>query len=407
MPSDNTRDLWTNKYRPTNFMQFLGNDEIVERIKEWAAKWERNKRQKPLLLYGPPGCGKTTLVHVLAKEMGWEIVETNASDARSKKKLEENIGPAAGATTLSGGKRLVVVDEVDGIDTKSDRGAVSAMMVMISEATQPMILLANDPYGKKIKEFKAVAEFIELKPVDKRSMAKFLKFVTASEELEADDLLIKEIVDKANGDVRSALIDLQSISSHDRDRSMSIFKGMAHLFKATDFETAKRIPREVDVDPDLFFMWVEENIPREYDKPEDIYRAFEALSRADIFEGRIYRRQNWKLRKFSMDLATAGVALAKKEKYVKFTNYQFPRILSRMKAIQMKRAMLKKICGKIASRTHVSSGFVRQNLFFIAPIAIHNPQFFEFDDEELDFLEGYSRDNSNNGSQRLIIDEGI
>ena len=395
MPSDNYSGLWTNKYRPTNFMQFLGNDEIVERIKEWAAKWERGKRQKPLLLYGPPGCGKTTLAYILAKEMDWEIVETNASDARSKKKLEENIGPAAGATTLSGGRRLVVVDEVDGIDTKSDRGAVSAMMVMISESTQPMILLANDPYGKKIKEFKAVAEFIEMKPVDKRSMAKFLKFVTSSEEMEADNLLIKDVVDKENGDVRSALIDLQNTASHDRDRGIDVFKGMAHLFKATDFKTAKKSADEMDLDVDILFLWIDENIPREYETPEDIYRAFEALSRADIFEGRIFRRQNWKLRKFSMDLATAGVALAKKEKYVKFTNYQFPRILSRMKAIQMKRAMLKKICGKIASRTHVSSGFVRQNLFFIAPIAIRNPQFFEFDDEELDFLDRYDKDNHN------------
>jgi replication factor C large subunit len=379
-------------------MQFLGNEKIVERIKEWAAKWERGMPQKPLLLHGPPGCGKTTLAYILAKEMGWEIVETNASDARSKKKLEENIGPAAGATTLSGGRRLVVVDEVDGIDTKSDRGAVSAMMEMISGSTQPMILLANDPYGKKIKDFKAVAEFIELKPVDKRSMAKFLKFVTASEELEADDLLIKDIVDKANGDVRSALIDLQNTSPHDRNRKMDIFKGMGHLFKAMDFETAKRIPDQVGMDPEFFFLWIEENIPREYKKPEDICRAYEALSRADVFEGRIYRRQNWKLRKFSIDLATAGVALAKKERYKDFINYQFPSIINRMSAIQMKRAMLKKICGKIASRTHVSSSFVRQNMFFIAPIAIRNPQFFEFDDEELDFLELYSRDNSNNGT---------
>jgi len=395
MPSDNSSSLWTNKYRPTNFMQFLGNEGIVERIKEWAAKWERGKMQKPLLLYGPPGCGKTALAYVLAKEMDWEIVETNASDARSKKKLEENIGPAAGATTLSGGRRLVVVDEVDGIDTKSDRGAVSAMMVMISESTQPMILLANDPYGKKIKEFKTVAEFIEMKPVDKRSMAKFLKFVTASEELEADNLLIKDVVDKANGDVRSALIDLQNTASHDRERSINPFKGMAHLFKATDFKTAKKSADEMDLDAGILFLWIDENIPREYETPGEIYKAYEALSRADIFEGRIFRRQNWKLRKFSMDLATAGVALAKKEKYVKFTNYQFPRILSRMKAIQMKRAMLKKICGKIASRTHVSSSFVRQNLFFIAPIAIRNPQFFEFDDEELDFLDRYDKDNHN------------
>ncbi|MEM2974296.1 MAG: hypothetical protein QW112_01565 [Candidatus Micrarchaeia archaeon] len=142
-------------------------------------------------------------------------------------------------------------------------------------------------------------------------------------------------------------------------------------------------------------MWIDENIPREYERPEDIYRAYEALSRADIFEGRIHRRQNWKLRKYSMDLATAGVALAKKERYKKFTAYQFPKILTRMSAMQARRAMLNTICKKIAERTHVSSQFVRQNLFYIAPMAIKNPQFFGFEENEMDFIENYIRSNNN------------
>lgn len=383
--------LWTNKYRPRHFAQFLGNEEIVERMKEWAAKWEQGKHQRPILLYGPPGCGKTTLAYVLAQEMEWELIETNASDARSRKKLEESVSPASTSFTLMGGRRLIVIDEVDGMNT-SDRGAVAAIIDMVSESAQPIILLANDPYGKKLSDFKSKTEFLQMKPVDKRSTAKFIKFVASSEELDVDDLLIKEIVDKANGDVRSALVDLQNTTSHSRDRKMDIFKGMGHLFKAMDFGSAKAIAGDLDVDPEFLFMWIEENIPREYEKPEDIYRAYEAMSRADIFEGRIYRRQNWKLRKFSMDLATAGVALAKKEKYVKFTNYQFPKILSRMAAIQFKRALLKKICMKIAPRTHVSSRFVHQNLFFIAPIAIKNPQFFEFEEDEMDFLETFVRD---------------
>ena len=399
--SSSVGKLWTNKYRPQSFTQFLGNEEIVERLQEWAALWEKGKFQKPLLLYGPPGCGKTTLAYVLAKEMGWELIETNASDGRSKKKLEENVGPASTNATLMGGRRLLVVDEVDGID-RSDRGAVTTMIKMISESTQPMILIANDPYGKKIKEFKSEAEFIQMKPIDKRSMAKFLKFVAASEEMETDELLIKEIVEKSNGDVRSALIDLQNTSSHHRDREIDIFKAMGHLFKAMDFNSAKKVAADIDMDPGLFFMWIEENIPREYEDPEDIYRAYDALSRADVFEGRIYKRQNWKLRKFSFDLATAGVALAKKEKYNKFTKYQFPRILSRMSAFQIKRAMLKNICGKIAIQTHTSSMFVRQNLFHIAPIAIRNPQFFKFEENEMDFLERYVDENNSNNEVRFL-----
>ena len=381
--------MWEEKYRPKKVADIIGNSEVVGKVKEWAAGWNVGKRQVPLLIYGSPGCGKTSLAHAVANDMDWEVLETNASDLRNKGALESVIDSASTESTLTGRRRLIILDEVDGINT-SDRGAIGTIESVIEKAQQPMILIANDPFGKKISPLRTVTVFLEMKSVNNRTLVEHLKKIAAAEGIAAKEEDIAEIVEKSRGDVRASMIDLQNMMPTYRERDMNIFKALGIMFKADSFGSARSSMWNVDVDPEMMMLWIEENICNEYENVKDIHLAYEALSRADIFEGRIRRRQSWGLRKYSSDLATAGVALAKEKAYKKFTKYRFPSMLITLSRSMIKRAILKSVSLKVGKKIHASGYYVGQNIGFFAPIILKNPEVYQLEETEISLLKSIS-----------------
>ena len=74
---------WVEKYAPQSLADVVGNGKIKDQIETWASRWLAGEAQKPLLLVGPPGVGKTTIAHLVGKEYFSETIEVNASDKRS------------------------------------------------------------------------------------------------------------------------------------------------------------------------------------------------------------------------------------------------------------------------------------------------------------------------------------
>ena len=103
------------------------------------------------------------------------------------------------------------------------------------------------------------------------------------------------------------------------------------------------------------FLWVDENLPHEYEKPQDLARAYEMLSRADVFKGRIRRWQHWRFMVYINALMTAGVASAKDEKYHKFVSYKPTGRILKIWIANQKSLKKKAIASKIAERTHSST----------------------------------------------------
>ena len=137
--------MWSEKYRPQKVKEMVGNEEARITFLEWLVNWKNGS--KPVLLAGPPGVGKTTLVKAAVKELGYDMVELNASDVRTKENLQSIIPPLLNNASVLGKKTLLFLDEVDGISGRGDRGGFAALVSLLKEPNVPIVMAANAEVG--------------------------------------------------------------------------------------------------------------------------------------------------------------------------------------------------------------------------------------------------------------------
>ena len=159
--------MWSEKYRPKNILDLVGNEEARKSLVEWFTKWK--KGTKPILLIGPPGIGKTTLANLAAKQFNYDLISLNASDVRNRQNIQEILSPVLGNQTVFG-TPMIFIDEVDGIHGRADYGGAETLIKILKEPTVPILLAANSDISTKMKSIKKVVKTIRLRPLSPRMM---------------------------------------------------------------------------------------------------------------------------------------------------------------------------------------------------------------------------------------------
>ncbi|TXT62361.1 MAG: Replication factor C large subunit (modular protein) [Promethearchaeota archaeon] len=386
--SESSKEPWVEKYRPESIKDMalpsakLGRqrvnlaEHLTEFVKSFFTEIEKiNKKNKKIrafnrtatekqqkeemslppekaavLLEGKPGIGKTSIVYALANDLNMEVIETNASDTRTRESLEAKLKETSKSRGIMDfitekKKKLLLVDEIDGIYGTKDRGAVPAILDLVKETQFPIIMCAND-YKSNLQSLYNLIPRYEVHPLPKEEVLKIVSKIIKNEKItnitEGD---LELIIDKNAGDLRGVINDLQALSKGEgiateekkdmidslhRDSTEEIFGLIRDLFqKVHSLNEARALTDKSDVDYNFLYKWVNQNIPSFITYKDELKEAYENLAVADEVFGRIRRNMEWSLLPYFYDLFAGGVVLTQKKSHsTGFRPVSFPRYSS-------------------------------------------------------------------------------
>jgi len=405
---------WTVKHKPKTLTEVVGNEKAIEKLVSWVKSWDKAvPKRRAAFLYGPPGIGKTLSVEALANDLNMELVERNASDYRTEEAVQKFAGLASQSGTLFGKKRLILFDELDGITGREDRGGVGAITQIAKTALVPIVLIANNAYDPRLSGLRFYCQLIEFKKPPAGDMMKHLSRICKREGIAADEAALKFIAQRSEGDVRSAVNDLQALAQGKkvltyedvswlayRDRKEAIFNVLRLIFYGKSAEAAKHAVDMADVDPDMLFEWIYENLPYHLRDPRDLAMAMDSLATADLYRGRIQRSQNWVLTRYVVDFMTAGVAMARERTQpAGFVPLRFPERIRMLSKTRAERQMQTAIGLKIKKRCHISANRATKEILPYLRIIFENnaemaadlTKWLDLDEAMIEYLAGIKR----------------
>lgn len=378
--------MWVESSRPRTVEELIGNEEARLAIIKWLAEWVIGS--KPLLLLGPPGVGKTTVVQALSFQFDYDLIEMNASDTRNREILLNRIIPAFKNTSLLEKKMLLFLDEVDGISGRQDIGGIEYLVSVLKAPTIPVIMAANSR-DTKIRDLAKISKVIEFEPIHPRLLLLYINHILKKHNVTLSPEDKFSIVRSSNGDVRALLNNAQSISAgYDAYKEDSFdvdIKSAVNLFfSCLSAEEAKKILSRTDaiyIDP-RFGISSDE---RRRDIVNALFSSIlssridisilaimlDILSKIDVLVGRMGTNRQWSLLKYFDTLIAYGLFYISRNKAIKYSQYNMAWPL--MGPILARGQSLKKLAGDLAQAAHTSkSTFSTLYLPYLIQVMINN-----------------------------------
>lgn len=349
--------MWVEKYRPANPNTMIGNEDVRIQFIKWLKKWTR--KSKPALILGPPGVGKTTLVYSAAKSLDYKILELNASDVRTKTKLEEYLGPTRIHRTLFEEKLLIFLDEIDGIYGRQDKGGVEFIQTLMKTSEKPLVMVANVEEDNKIKKITKGSSVFKFQRIPPKLLEIVIKNILRREELDLSQENIEEIVKNSKGDVRSAVNSSQVAATGKgevlpmiRDISLGVKEALKLFFESTSIKEAYLALRGCNAQPREKIRAIYYSIMNSNVETEKLIKILNELSKADELLYEIGKTQNYRLLRYFDKILSDCLFNEIKGEKIQYSEQIIPWNLQLR--IWNERRTLENIANNIAHNYHVS-----------------------------------------------------
>ncbi|MFX1515688.1 MAG: AAA family ATPase [Promethearchaeota archaeon] len=391
---------WVTKHAPTKRKEVVGNEESVNAIVAYLNRFRNPKlrsklNKKAILLYGPPGIGKTSSVLAIANGLNFDVVIVNASDNRNKKSLQS----VRNASLFSSLKenldskvigQILLIDEVDGLSGTADRGGLREIVDIINSTRIPLILTANDISPQKFKTLRKYCELREFKSPTSKDVLKILHRITETESVLVSDKVLLKLIEMSQRDIRGSINSLQILASGRkeiveedlkivsfRDTSTNIREFLETLFVETNGKKAYEQTRMLsDVDYRKLLLLLRDLsiyfLPRE--DYEQIANVYDVLARADVALTRAQSEMVWSQLAYFYNYCTKELANVVTPNSVlpSFPDWQLQ--VPSYWIVQSRQRKGKKIAAKVGRICNVSSQEAISYYFpYLRFIFQHNP----------------------------------
>ena len=378
--------MWSEKYRPQNISEMIGNEEARSVLVEWFAKWK--KGTKPILLVGPPGIGKTTIANLAGKQFGYDMISLNASDVRSKSRISDILSPVLGNVSVLGSP-MIFVDEVDGIHGRADFGGAEALIKILKEPTVPIVLAANSDTSTKMKSIKKAVKTIYFRPLPPRLLKLHLGNILKKEGEKLSPGTLIKIIDDSRGDIRSMINSAQALvtgfnpPTEKSFETLDVEAGINAFFKANSLDEARSVLYSMSIDPREKINAFYSSVITSNLSKEDMARMLRVISKADMLYGKIFKTQEWRLLRY-LDETLLG--LYQKDTSIRYSQYNLSWPL--LNRLRWDGRSLKDFATKMAKNMHISkSTFATFYLPYILFMIKNKKLELDFDEAHANVIE--------------------